>query len=111
MDKRKVGNRIKQARMSCGLTQAQLAEEQNLTPKYISNIETGYRLPQLETFVSLANVLNCSADVLLADVLSAPANVKPDSITERLASLSAEERRRILRAIDFMINDSKANPQ
>lgn len=108
MDKRKVGNRIKQARIACGLTQAQLAEELNLTPKYISNIETGYRLPQLETFIAIANALNCGTDNLLIDVIDTPAAGEADSITGRLASLPAVDRHRIMRAIDFMIEDAES---
>ena len=111
MEKRKVGNRIKQARKSCGMTQAQLAEKLNLTPKYISNFETGARMPKLETFISLANALNCGTDALLFDLLAAPAASGEDSISERLASLSAADRHRILRIIDFLIEDAKSAEQ
>lgn len=111
MEKRKVGNRIKQVRKSRGLTQSELAEKLNLTPKYISNFETGARLPKLETFISLANALKCGTDALLFDVLAAPSAGGEDSISEQLATLPAEDRHRILRTIDFLIEDARSSGQ
>ncbi len=110
MDNRKIGARIKQARNARGITQAQLAERLNLTPKYISNFETGERLPRLETLIDIANILNYSADALLYDVLESPSATGTCSITERLAELPAEDRRRIMRIIDFLIADAKTSP-
>ena len=110
MDNRKIGARIKQARKERGLTQAQLAELLDITPKYLSNFETGERLPRFETFIDIANVLNYSADALLCDVLEAPAAGGSCSITERLNALPSEDRRRIMRTIDFLITDARSNP-
>jgi len=109
LDKRKIGARIKQARTSRGMTQAQLAELLNLTPKYISNFETGTRLPKLETFIMLANALDCGTDALLFDVLEKPAASGACTVTDQLALLPAEDRRRIMRTIDFLIEDASSN--
>lgn len=109
MDNRKIGARIKKARRERGITQAQLAELLNLTPKYVSNFETGERLPRLETLIDIANTLNCSADALLYDVLEAPSAGEGCSITERLSALPLDDRRRIMRIIDFLIADAKSS--
>ena len=78
----------------------------DLTPKYISNFETGTKLPKLETFISLANALKCGTDALLFDALDAPATSAEDSVSSRLAALPIVERRRIQRIIDFLITDA-----
>ncbi len=109
MDSRKIGARIKKARKERGITQAQLAELLDLTPKYISNFETGERLPRFETFVEIANVLHYSADALLYDVLDSPSAGGSCTITARLNELPNEDRRRIMRIIDFLIADARAN--
>ena len=57
MDATKIGNRIKLTRKSRGLTQADLAQMVDLTPKYLSNLECGFKLPKFETFISIANAL------------------------------------------------------
>ena len=69
MDAQKVGKRIQEIRKARGLTQAELAQQVDLSTKYISNIECGLKMPKLNTFVSIANALQCDANVLLSDVL------------------------------------------
>jgi len=44
-----------------------LAEQIEKAPTFISSIETGQRGMSIETFVSIANALNVSADALLID--------------------------------------------
>ena len=63
------GERIRQRRQSLGLSQEQLAEAIGKSPSAISTIETGKRGASLETLVHIANVLQVSADYLLADQL------------------------------------------
>ena len=46
MDAKKIGNRIKLIRKARGLTQADLAQMVDLTPKYLSNLECGFKLPK-----------------------------------------------------------------
>ena len=69
MDAQKVGRRIQEARKARGLTQAELAQMVDLSTKYISNVECGFKTPKLNTFVAIANALQCDANQLLADVL------------------------------------------
>lgn len=69
MDAQKVGRRIQEMRKSRGLTQSELSQLLDLSTKYISNIECGFKTPKLNTFVAIANALQCDANLLLADVL------------------------------------------
>lgn len=94
-----------------GLTQSQLAELLDLTPKYISNFETGTRLPKLDTFINLANALHCGTDALLFDALDAPAASDGDTISARLAHLPLKDRRRIMRTVEFLIDDAASDSE
>ena len=53
VDAQKVGRRIQEARKSRGLTQAELAQMVDLSTKYISNVECGFKTPKLNIFVSI----------------------------------------------------------
>ncbi len=52
-----VGQAVRVARKRKGLTQQELAELADRTPESISNLERGYRLPSLETLLSIAQHL------------------------------------------------------
>lgn len=106
MDAQKVGRRIQEVRKSRGLTQAELAEMVDLSTKYISNVECGFKTPKLNTFVSLANALQCDANQLLADVLDVTTGQESGLISKKLSALPAEEQRRILRVMELMIDEA-----
>lgn len=69
MDAQKVGRRIQTVGRARGLAQAELTQRLDLSTKYISNMVCGFKLPKLNTFVAMANALQCDANLLLADVL------------------------------------------
>jgi transcriptional regulator with XRE-family HTH domain len=60
MDAKKLGKRIKLARVEMDLTQDQLAEAIKAKQKSISRYETGLSLPSLETLGKIAKVLKKS---------------------------------------------------
>ena len=106
MDAEKVGKRIREVRKTRGLTQAELAQLVDLSTKYISNIECGFKTPKLNTFVSIANALQCDANALLSDVLDVTTSQESGMISERLCSLPVDEQRRIQRMVDLMITEA-----
>lgn len=57
MDAKKLGKRIKLARVEKDMTQDELAEAINAMQKSISRYETGLSLPSLETLEKIAKVL------------------------------------------------------
>lgn len=67
IDYKSIGRRIKAARTRLDMTQERLAEQVNLSPSHLSNIETGTTKVSLPTIVKLANALQVSVDSLLAD--------------------------------------------
>ncbi len=67
IDYKSIGRRIKAARTRLDMTKERLAEQVNLSPSHLSNIETGTTKVSLPTIVKLANALQVSVDSLLAD--------------------------------------------
>lgn len=107
MEAKKIGARIKQARIARGITQADLSQMADLSTKYMSNIECGFKLPKLETFIRIINVLETDANSLLADVLETP-TAHNSSLVDRLSHLPQSEQRRLLRMFEIMIDDAIA---
>lgn len=58
MDPKKLGKKIKLARVEMDLTQVQLAEKINTLQKSISRYESGSTTPSIESLVKIAKVLN-----------------------------------------------------
>ena len=67
MDYKKLGERIRQERRRLNLTQAQLAEDINISDTYMGAIERGERSLTLDTLVRLVNRLGVTVDYLLSD--------------------------------------------
>lgn len=107
MEAQKVGRRIQEVRKARGLTQAELSQKLNLSTKYISNIECGFKMPKLNTFVAIANALQCDANLLLSDVLDVTTNQESGLVSQKLLDLPADEQRRILRVLEVMIDEAK----
>lgn len=67
MDYKLLGQRIRSARISAGLTQEQLAEKVGLTGQHISHTEVASTKISLPALVKIANALHTSVDRLLSD--------------------------------------------
>ena len=87
------GKRIFYARTKRGLTQAKLAEATGLSTVFISNLETGDKCASLESFVSIANALNYSADELLIDNLTNTVKASNHAFAGLLSDCSEFEKR------------------
>ncbi len=88
------------------LRQEDLAERADLSVNYVGAIERGEKIPALETLITIINVLEVSADMVLCDVLNTGYMVKNSMLTEKIEKLSPEERSRIYDVIDAMIRHS-----
>ena len=87
------------------MTQSELAQTLSMTPKYISNIECGGKSPTLETFLAIANALQIDANTLLADVLHTSDEIKCSALWEKLLTLPAEKRQKLLRIMDLIAEE------
>ena len=102
-----IGKNIRAYRIRKKLRQEDLAELTDLSVTYIGMVERGEKLPAMETFIKIVNALDCSADVILADVLKVGYEVKGSLITEQLSSLSPEDREKVYDVIATLIKHSK----
>lgn len=72
IDFKLVGQRIRQARTTSGLTVSELAEQVGLTKESLRHIETAASKPRLQTLFQISDILHVSMDYLTgrAPVLS-----------------------------------------
>ena len=62
-----LGEKIKEARKQCGLSQEQLAEKMAVSRSAVAKWEANNGLPDLDNLKALAQLLNVSVDYLLDD--------------------------------------------
>ncbi len=67
MDYKRLGKRIREERHRLNLTQAQLAEDIDISDTYMGAIERGERSLTLDTLVRLVNRLGVTVDYMLSD--------------------------------------------
>ena len=63
------GKKLKNARISLGLTQEQVAEILDLAPRYISDIERDKTKGSIDTFVKLCNIYKITPNDLLSEFI------------------------------------------
>lgn len=107
MELETIGRNIKKYRIEKKLRQEDLAEKTDLSSNYIGMVERGEKIPSLETFISILNALEISADMVLADVLKQGYVVKNSLFSEDMKKLSQEDRERIYLVIETLIKYSQ----
>lgn len=60
-----IGEKIRSARISANMTQAELAEKLGVAYQNIGQIESGKRKPKLETIVKIAYAIGCRVEDLI----------------------------------------------
>lgn len=63
----KIGKKIKQIRISKGLTQEEIATAAEISLSHMSNIETAKTKVSLKTLAKISRILECSLDELVFD--------------------------------------------
>ncbi len=100
----KIGKQIKKHRKLKGLTQQKLADKIFVDTGHISKIENGKNNMSLTTFILIANALEVSSDVLLAENIAISNSKKNDKISQILLD-STEKERLILTRIILLIKE------
>lgn len=65
LNQMEMGNRIRKHRETLGMTREQLAEELEVSPKFVGDIEYGLKGISLKRFCKLSQILGISSDYLL----------------------------------------------
>jgi len=95
-----LGERIQLYRNDKKFSQEQLAEKAGVSTGFISSIERGIKSPSINSFAKIANALEVSSDLLLADTLINGYKVQAQNLTERIENLSPKERQRVFAILD-----------
>ena len=107
MDKLTMGDRIREARKKCELTQEQLAEKLDVSVEFVGQIERGQKLPGMQVFIKLIEVLNVSADYLLRDSISTGQLFGDNALGIKISQLSPKERIALEAIIDTYLQYHK----
>lgn len=76
-----IGVRIRELRLQQQLTQAELAEQTDMSVSYVSHIETAKKKASLESLVRIANALGITVDhVLTGNQTCDPAEYRTDLV-------------------------------
>lgn len=100
-----IGKNIRKIRVNKRIRQEDLAEMTNLSTAYIGMIERGEKTPSIETFLSIINALDVSADMVLFEVLSTKYDIKTSIINEKIEGLPSKDRELIYNIIDTIISN------
>ena len=105
MDLSAVAKRVYEARKAKNLTQEELAAKADISATHISVLERGVKLPNLDTFIAIANALDVSADYLLQDVVNRSVPVQYSELSELLKKQPVDVQKRINRALKAFLED------
>ena len=103
MDKLTMGDRIKEIRKKRSFTQEQLAEKLDISVEYVSQIERGLKMPSMQMFIKLVEVLDVSADYLLRDIVSTHDMYGNKQIASKLEKLTPKQRVALEAIIDTYV--------
>lgn len=103
MFKLSMGDRIREVRKKQGLTQDQLAERLDVSVEFVGQIERAQKLPSMQVFIKLIEVLNVSADYLLRDSVSTGQLFGDNAIGRKLEKLKPKQRIALEALIDTYI--------
>lgn len=79
-----IGSRIKLARKNKGMTQNSLSEILNVSPEYISRLESGTAKINLEMMVKIAGILSVEPEGFLSGATEASSNYLSAELNECL---------------------------
>ena len=102
-----IGKNIRKYRIAKKLSQGDLARMTGLSTTYIGMLERGEKIASLETFISILNALEVSADMVLAEVVKVGYTVKNSLFNEMLSDLTDEDRDRLYDVVNTFITHSK----
>lgn len=103
IDLKSVGERIREARKAKKLTQNQLADELEVSPAYISDIEMGKVNFGITTFMKITEALQISADRLLCTNIPEMEHINSTEISNTLKGCDQSEVQSMIRILKEMV--------
>ena len=98
------GERIKEYRISLGMTQGQVAKELEVTPGYISNVENGRTAMSLRLLTYYAKLMNVSLDTLVGQLEPDYKKTALDNaLNNEISKLSEDKKEKLLKTLKLWI--------
>lgn len=105
MSLKSIGQNIRAHRKAQKMNIEDLAFKAGLSKNYIGMVERGEKIPSLETFLTIVNALNVSADEILCDVLNTGFKVKTTSLSDQIEQVSPERREMIYNVLGILLRE------
>lgn len=93
-----LGQNIKDIRKSINLTQEDFAEQLNLNPQFISQVETGKVGISVDNLINICNIAKCSSVNLFKGLVNSP------NIIDKYELLSERDKSVINQMINYLLN-------
>lgn len=96
------GARIKELRIQMGLTQNQVAEELNVTPGYISNVENNRTAMSLRILTYYAKLVGISLDSLVGQVEQEyQVTALDNDLMAKICKMSIDKKLKLLKTLEL----------
>ena len=96
------GARIKELRIQMGLTQNQVAEELNVTPGYISNVENNRTAMSLRILTYYAKLVGISLDSLVGQVEQEyQVTALDNDLMSKISKMSIDKKLKLLKTLEL----------
>ncbi len=103
MNSKSFGKKLRAYRSKRGWSLKECSEKIGISTRYLADIERGDKLPKLETFIQMLNVLSASADDVLQDSLTVGYEAKSNDIRNQLETLDEPRRKLALDIFESVI--------
>ena len=107
MDAKKFGSNIQKYRREKGLTHEEAAEQCSLSTNYFRQIELGNKVPRLETFLRIAEVLGVSTDLLFAGIFSGATEASCNELYQKIEDLPLNKQNFVMKMVDSLVEGVK----
>lgn len=104
MNTKSLGKKLRAYRTKYGWSLEECSEKIGISSRYLADIERGDKIPKLETFLNILNILNASADDVLQDSLTVGYQDKSNELMEKLYSLDVPHRKQALNIFESVID-------
>lgn len=98
----KIGKKLKEIRISRGLTQEYIASMADVNTSHISNIENNRVKISLSTLIRVCNAMNTTVDYVLNDEYAEPSSVLDQTILSEIQECDRDTKEKILKIIQIM---------
>ena len=98
------GKRLKECRLAKGLLIQKISDDIGITRSYYSQLESGDKVPSMETLINIIQYLGVSSDNLLRDYSCKRSEIRGNMLTEKLEQLSESDQEHIEKMVLDEIN-------